>query len=78
MPETTIKEWGNSLAIRIPKSILKKANIHQGDQVSLKFLDGNIVIIPDKKQTLESLLSKVTDENKHHEVHWGKVGAEEW
>ncbi|MBX9839456.1 MAG: AbrB/MazE/SpoVT family DNA-binding domain-containing protein [Silvanigrellaceae bacterium] len=78
MPETTIKEWGNSLAIRIPKSILKKANIHQGDHVSFKFLDGNILIIPDKKQTLEFLLSKVTDENKHHEVHWGKEGAEEW
>lgn len=78
MPETTVKEWGNSLAIRLPKSILKKANIHPGDHVSFKFLDGNILIIPDKKITLESLLEKVTEENRHHEVKWGKVGNEEW
>jgi antitoxin MazE len=78
MPNTILSEWGNSLGIRIPKSILKKANISQGDQITFDFLDGKIIITPTKKKTLKSLLSKITDENLHEEVNWGIVDGEKW
>jgi len=43
---TTLQKWGNSQAIRIPKSILEKANLKENDPVELKVEDGNLIIIP--------------------------------
>lgn len=78
--EVTIQKWGNSLAIRIPRSYAKDINLKQGTCVDLRKKDNKIVIASKKsKLNLRQLLSKVTDENIHGEKFAGDgVGKEIW
>jgi antitoxin MazE len=75
-----IQKWGNSLAVRIPKSFAVQTEIEQDSIVDLSVLEGNIIVKPEKrkpKYTLEELLEGVTEENLHGEIDFGKpVGKE--
>lgn len=42
--QTTIARWGNSQAIRLPKTLLKTANIAESDTVDLLPLKNTIII----------------------------------
>lgn len=78
---TKIQQWGNSLALRLPKEITKKFKLHKGSSVTLVQDTKNILIKPvcKNKMTLKDLVSKITPENIHSEVDWGKpVGKEIW
>ncbi len=46
---TKIQKRGNSYAIWIPRIILDKMKIGENDQVEVKVVDGNIIIVPVKK-----------------------------
>ena len=79
--QSQIQKWGNSLALRIPKTFAKEANIEQGINVEVRLVEGSIVITPIKKieYKLEDLLAKVTSENIHEEVNTGEAkGKEAW
>jgi len=41
---TTIKKWGNSSAIRIPRFILEQANLKEESDVEIMVKDGGIAI----------------------------------
>lgn len=41
---TTIKKWGNSQGIRIPKGVMAEANLKEEDNVELSIYNGKIVI----------------------------------
>ena len=75
-----IQKWGNSLAVRIPKSFAVQTEIEQDSIVDLSVFEGNIIVKPEKrkpKYTLEELLEGVTEENLHGEIDFGKpVGKE--
>lgn len=75
-----IQKWGNSLAVRIPKSFAVQTEIEQDSLVDLSILEGSIIVKPEKrkpKYTLEELLENVTEENLHGEIDFGKpVGKE--
>jgi len=58
---TTLKKWGNSQAIRIPKTIIEKARIKENDQVELNVVSGTIVIQPIKKH--KTLKERIKDYN---------------
>ncbi len=77
-----IQKWGNSLAIRIPKSFAVQTEIKQNSIIDLSVNDGKIIVEPEKKKpkyTLEELLDGVTEENLHGEIDFGKpVGKEIW
>ncbi len=76
-----VQKWGNSLALRIPKSFAQETNIDQGTVVDLSLEEGEIVIRPVVKPeySLDELLSRVTKENIHSEVDTGKAqGKEVW
>ena len=78
---TRIQKWGNSLALRIPKSFADEAGIQRETPVEVSLADGRLVITPvtESKLTLEQLLAKVTEENLHHEVDTGPAtGNEMW
>jgi antitoxin MazE len=69
-----IQKWGNSLAVRIPKSFAVQTEIEQDTIVDLSILEGSIIVKPEKrnpKLTLEELLEKVSAENLHGEVDTG-------
>jgi len=75
-----IQKWGNSLAVRIPKSFAVETKIEQDSVVDLAVVDGKIIVEPEKKKpkyTLEELLEGINEENIHSETVWGEpVGKE--
>ena len=38
MIEVELKEWGNSVGVLIPKSILRDLGLHKGDTVSVEII----------------------------------------
>ena len=78
---TRIQKWGNSLALRIPKSFATEVGIQRETPVEISLANGKLVIAPvaKPKLTLKQLLAKVTKENLHHEVDTGPaIGNEIW
>jgi antitoxin MazE len=79
--DTTIQKWGNSLAVRIPRSVAKDIHLNQGTAVDVIAVSGKIVVKPRRQRhyTLTQLLRGVTKHNRHAEVEWGgRVGQESW
>jgi antitoxin MazE len=79
--KTKVQMWGNSLALRIPKSFATEALLEPDTEVDLSLDQGKLVITPiiEPAYTLEQLLEGVTDENIHAEVDTGaSVGNEAW
>ena len=76
-----IQKWGNSLALRIPKSFAAHSNIEQGSVVDLSLDNGKMIVEAAKEQeySLDELLARVTKNNLHTEVDFGApVGKEAW
>lgn len=76
-----IQKWGNSLALRIPKSFAVESNIEQGSTVEVSLESGKIIVFPivEEEYSLDDLLEKVTEENLHGEIDTGaSVGKEIW
>lgn len=79
--QTQVKKWGNSLALRIPKSLAEQLDMKTDTEVEIVVEDGQLVIkpLPEPELTLEALLSQITAENLHKEVDTGTaVGGEVW
>lgn len=73
-----VQKWGNSLGIRIPKSLVLKVGIEEGSEVELDVVDGCLIVKP-KSATLDEMLSRVTPENLHQEISTGELqGREAW
>ena len=78
---TKIKKWGNSLALRIPKSFALNANLRQDELVDLSIDKERIIItlIGEKEYSLDELLEGVSESNLHSEFDTGApVGREIW
>ena len=79
--QTKIKKWGNSLALRIPKSFALNANLRQDELVDISIDKEKIIITPiaKKEYLLDELLAGVSEENLHGEFDTGvPVGKEIW
>ena len=79
--KTRIQKWGNSLALRIPKSFAAEMHLEQGALVDVSLHDGQLLVTPlhPPAVTLEELLEGITPQNLHDEVDTGPaVGNEEW
>jgi antitoxin MazE len=77
---TQIAKWGNSLGLRLPKTVAREAEVDEGDRVDVSVRNGAIVIRPSRPTySLERLVAKITPRNRHHENDWGEpVGQETW
>jgi antitoxin MazE len=76
-----VQKWGNSLALRIPRSLAAESHIEQGSEIELSLVKGKLVIAPVAKDaySLEELLSGVTPKNIHRETDTGPAqGNEVW
>ena len=79
--QTKIKKWGNSLALRIPKTFALNAKLKQDELVDLSIDKEKIVITPigDKEYSLGELLKGISEGNLHGEIDTGApVGKEIW
>ena len=74
-----IQRRGNSLALRIPKGLAKKAAVREGMVVVLSLTEGRLIVEPDVKGrvTLRRLLRKVSKHNLHDEVDFGRAPERE-
>ncbi len=75
-----VQKWGNSLGIRIPVSYAEQLNLKDGSEIEMELLGQEVILRPKhKKLTLNELLSKITPENRHQEIDFGKAeGNETW
>lgn len=79
--KTRVQKWGNSLALRIPKSFASEVGLQKETPVEVSLADGKLVITPlsQPKLTLKQLLAKITKDNLHSEIETGPaVGNEAW
>ena len=78
--QTRIQKWGNSLALRIPKSFAKDSNMEQDTLVELTLQDGRLIVsLLEPPLTLDQLVAQITPENVHPEQDFGAaVGREVW
>lgn len=76
-----VQKWGNSLALRIPKSFAVEAGLSEDIPVEVSLVDKKVVVEPISAERflLEDLLRGVTKKNIHAEVKTGPaVGREVW
>ena len=79
--QTRIQRWGNSLGLRIPRSLAEEVGVEAGSEVDLSIQGGELIMKPGsrRKYRLSELLQKVSTKNLHSEVETGTpVGGEIW
>lgn len=83
MNTTTIQKWGNSYAVRLPKTSMRRLNLLAGHSVEVREAHNGrtLSIIPTKQKTvsLSTMIAGITKKNRHGEASWGSaVGNEVW
>ena len=77
--KATVRKWGNSLALRIPRSLADDADVKEGSRVEMHLEGNRLVIVAAQEYDLKKLLGDVTQENIHTEIETGRsVGNEMW
>jgi antitoxin MazE len=74
-----VQKWGEGIAVCIPPQLAEESHLSAGSVVELTLSEGKIIATPvnGENETLEQLLSKVTDENLHGEIDFGPpIGRE--
>jgi antitoxin MazE len=79
--KSQIGQWGNSLAVRIPKHVVEALALKPNDTVECSVESGKMVLEPVHglpELSLEELLAGIT-EAPEGEVDWGRpMGDEVW
>jgi antitoxin MazE len=79
--KSRVQKWGNSLALRIPKSVAVEVGLHADGAVEISLVEGTLVVQPIARQppSLDELLRGVTDSNLPGDWDTGPaVGKEVW
>lgn len=79
--KTAVQRWGNSLALRIPRTYAAETKISEGSEVELTLKSGSLVIRPvlRKRHALADLLKRVSVANRHEAIETGPAaGKEVW
>jgi antitoxin MazE len=78
---TTVKKWGNSLALRLPKALADEARIREGAKVELVRTPEGVLVKAKRKRKpryrLSDLLAGITPDNVHPETDWGPSRGKE-
>lgn len=78
---SSVKKWGNSLAVRIPTSVAQDLGLSENSSIQI-VSNGSVATIQPKKhkkETLDELVAAITPKNLHEEADWGgPVGKEIW
>ena len=82
-PEPTrvrVARWGNSQAVRLPKSVLNQVRVREGDELTIRVEGECMTLEPAAPEVkLEKLLERITTKNRHGEQDWGRrAGNEVW
>jgi antitoxin component of MazEF toxin-antitoxin module len=77
--KTQVAQWGNSAAVRLPKSILEGLRIAPGSEIEMWIEGRELRVRPVPLVTshrLEDLLAQITPYNIPDMEEWPPVGAE--
>lgn len=78
---SSVKKWGNSLAVRIPAAVAQDLGLSENSSVQI-ISDGIVATIQPKKRkkiNLDELVTAITPNNVHEAIDWGSpVGKEVW
>ena len=76
-----IKQWGNSLGIRLPASVAREAHLRVDQRVRISVEGGQVVITPviDAPLTLEQRLARFDPARHGGEIMTSQaIGVERW
>ena len=79
--KTLVQRWGNSLALRIPKTFAEEISVREGDEVEMNVTKGRLVIAPRPPRDfrLADLVAEIRPGNLHKEIVVpGREGKEAW
>ena len=79
--KTKAQKWGNSLAVRVPKTVATQVGLKAHDDLEIEVQDGNVVLKPQLRRVyrLDDLVKRITKKNVHTEFDTGApVGRETW
>ena len=52
---TTLRQWGNSIGIRIPKEILAKSNLQLNDELEITAYNGGLTLQKKPRKTFSDI-----------------------
>lgn len=75
-----VRNWGNSLAVRIPKPFASEVGLDEDCEVEISVSKGTLVVTPARKRfELKELVAQIRPKNRHGETSFGRpVGREAW
>jgi len=79
--KTKVQKWGNSLAVRIPKTFAEEVGLKDDSPIEMRLVEGGLLLEPSAEwtPTLDEMLAGVTESNLHDEVDTGAArGSEVW
>ncbi|MDO9107879.1 MAG: AbrB/MazE/SpoVT family DNA-binding domain-containing protein [Coriobacteriia bacterium] len=79
--KTKVQRWGNSLAVRIPKTFAEEVGLKDDSPIEMRFVKGGLLVEPSSEwmPSLDEMLAGVTVSNLHDEVDTGPAqGSEAW
>ena len=67
---TTVRKWGNSLGIRVPKAVAEQVRLSEGSEVEFDTSGGVLTVHPRRRRrrTLASLLAKARGPSPHRRL----------
>ncbi len=72
-------QWGNSIGVRIPRTLARKKGIDVDSTVEIDEADDGVIIKPagKKEYSLKDLVKGITPQNRRSEVDYGRpIGKE--
>jgi antitoxin MazE len=78
---TVVRKWGNSIGIRLPKTLAQEVEISEGASVIIEARNGRIIITPARRYRyqLADLVRHITPKNRHEAIETGEPrGKEAW
>jgi antitoxin MazE len=76
---TTIQKWGNSLGVRLPSHLARRAKLREGTPVEVTAEADRIIIQPVAVPSLDELVSRMDPDSRPELADWGApVGKEVW
>ena len=59
MVKTTLKQWGNSIGVRIPKEALYNSNLHINDELEITAFNGGFYLQKKARKSLRDIAKPI-------------------
>lgn len=72
----TLQKWGNSVGVRLPKTMLEQVGLNEGSQVEV-MVEGDHLVIRRQRLKLADLLAACKPENRPDPIDFGPPAGRE-